>query len=30
MKCNNCNWSWDIEEDDTDPSLCHKCVIILS
>ena len=25
MKCNNCNWSWDIEEDDTDPSLCHKC-----
>ena len=25
MNCRNCNWSWDIEEDDTDPSLCHKC-----
>ena len=25
MNCQNCNWSWDIEEDDTDPSLCHKC-----
>lgn len=25
MDCQNCNWSWDIEEDDTDPSLCHKC-----
>ena len=25
MKCNNCSWSWDIEKDDTHPSLCHKC-----
>jgi hypothetical protein len=25
MNCQNCNWRWDIEKDDTDPSLCHKC-----
>jgi len=25
MKCQNCSWSWDIEKDDTNPFLCHKC-----
>ena len=25
MRCQNCSWSWDIEKDDTNPFLCHKC-----
>ena len=23
--CQNCGWSWDIEDDDPEPYLCHKC-----
>lgn len=23
--CQNCSWSWDIEDDDPEPYLCHKC-----
>jgi len=25
MVCNNCKWVWDIEKDDKNPYLCHKC-----
>jgi hypothetical protein len=25
MKCQNCSWSWDLESDDDNPHLCHKC-----
>jgi len=25
MKCENCNWEWDIEKDDENPYLCHQC-----
>ena len=25
MICDNCNWMWDIEKDDSHPYLCHKC-----
>jgi hypothetical protein len=24
-KCFNCGWTWKIEKDDKNPSLCHKC-----
>jgi len=23
--CKNCDWKWDIEKDDKNPYLCHKC-----
>lgn len=23
--CDKCNWKWDIEKDDENPYLCHKC-----
>jgi predicted RNA-binding Zn-ribbon protein involved in translation (DUF1610 family) len=23
--CKNCKWSWEIEKDDKNPYLCHKC-----
>ena len=25
MECQNCSWSWDLESDDDNPYLCHKC-----
>jgi hypothetical protein len=25
MECSNCEWKWDIEKDDTNPYLCHRC-----
>jgi len=25
MNCKNCNWKWNIEIDDDNPYLCHKC-----
>ena len=25
MKCKKCEWSWEIETDDMNPYLCHKC-----
>jgi hypothetical protein len=25
MKCQNCQWEWDIEQGDDNPYLCHKC-----
>lgn len=25
MKCQNCQWVWDIEQSDDNPYLCHKC-----
>lgn len=25
MRCRNCSWRWDIESDDENPYLCHKC-----
>jgi hypothetical protein len=24
-KCNNCGWEWELEDDDENPFLCHKC-----
>jgi PHP family Zn ribbon phosphoesterase len=23
--CKNCRWNWEIESDDKNPHLCHKC-----
>ena len=23
--CKNCKWSWEIEDEDKNPYLCHKC-----
>jgi hypothetical protein len=23
--CKNCNWTWDIEKNDKNPFLCHRC-----
>jgi transcription initiation factor TFIIIB Brf1 subunit/transcription initiation factor TFIIB len=23
--CKNCDWKWDVEKDDKNPYLCHKC-----
>ena len=25
MECKKCEWSWEIETDDENPYLCHKC-----
>ena len=25
VTCKNCDWKWDIEKDDENPYLCHKC-----
>ena len=25
MECKKCEWSWEIEVDDENPYLCHKC-----
>jgi primosomal protein N' len=25
VTCKNCDWKWDIEKDDKNPYLCHKC-----
>jgi hypothetical protein len=25
MKCKNCKWEWELESDDKNPYLCHKC-----
>ena len=25
MECVKCEWSWEIETDDMNPYLCHKC-----
>ena len=25
MKCQNCNWEWELENDDKNPYLCHQC-----
>ena len=25
MECKKCKWSWDLESDDENPYLCHKC-----
>ena len=25
MECKKCKWEWDIEMDDKNPYLCHKC-----
>ena len=24
-KCDNCDWTWEMEDDDDNPTLCHKC-----
>lgn len=25
VTCKNCEWEWEIEKDDKNPYLCHKC-----
>ena len=25
VTCNKCNWKWNIEKDDNQKYLCHKC-----
>lgn len=25
ITCDNCGWSWEIENNDKNPYLCHKC-----